>query len=87
MEFREFKNPEERDYDISSSFDTNYSSDSVSNQYAIELADLIGILEDINEEDLQENYGISVEEYWHPDEEVIRKVTEKLNSVSVGRHR
>lgn len=47
MEFREFSNPEERDYDINSSLnDNNYSTNSQntldSNQYRMQLFDLIG---------------------------------------------
>ena len=75
MTFKEFSNPEEQDYDITSSLNdednnVNYNS----NSYADELADLIGILEDVTEDSLIENYGITLQEYFHPNLEVINKV-------------
>jgi len=92
MEFREFSNPEERDYDINSSLnDDNYSSNSQSvqdsNQYYTQLFDLIGILEDIEESELIENYGITMKEYLNPNAETIKKVSQKLNSIQKGRSR
>ena len=92
MKFREFSNPEERDYDINSSLnDDNYSSNSQivqdSNQYYMQLFDLIGILEDIEESELIENYGITIQEYLNPTAETIKKVSEKLNSMQNGRSR
>ena len=92
MEFREFSNPEERDYDINSSLnDDNYSSNSQSvqdsNQYYMQLFDLIGILEDVEESELIENYGITIQEYLNPSAETIKKVSEKLNSMQNGRSR
>ena len=77
-EFTEFTNPEEKDYDITSSL--NYS---LINSYPEQLIDLIGILEDFTEKDLQEQYGISMNEYLHPTEKTINKVSERIN----GRHR
>ena len=76
MTFKEFSNPEEQDYDITSSQNgeidnnVNYSS----NPYVSELVDLIGILEDVYEEDLIRNYGITMQEYFNPNLEVINKV-------------
>lgn len=87
MEFREYSNPEERDYDITSSYSTNSSSNESLNQYVEQLFDLIGILEDITDEELMENYGISMQEYLRPTKDTIRKVEEKLNSIQNGRHR
>ena len=92
MEFREFSNPEGRDYDINSSLnDDNYSSNSQSvqdsNQYYMQLFDLIGILEDIEESELIENYGITMQEYLNPTAETIKKVSEKLNSMQNRRSR
>ena len=92
MEFREFSNPEERDYDINSSLnDDNYSSNSQSvqdtNKYYMQLFDLIGILEDFEESELIENYGITMQEYLNPTAETIKKVSEKLNSMQNGRSR
>jgi len=83
MEFKEFSNPEENDYDITSSLASVGSNNSTVNPYSEQLIDLIGILEDINEEDLQDQYGISMSEYLNPTAETITKVSEKL----FGRHR
>ena len=82
MEFKEFTNPEGKDYDINSSLNS-YNSSVQINPYSEQLDDLIGILEDITEEELQEQYGISMDEYLHPTEETINKVSEKVS----GRHR
>ena len=46
MEFKEFTNPEGKDYDINSSFNSSVQI----NTYSEQLDDLIGILEDITEE-------------------------------------
>lgn len=73
MEFQEFKNPESQDYDIHSSF-----NESTNPYYADQLLELISIPEDVTEETLQEHYGISLEEYFHPTEETIQKVKAKL---------
>lgn len=78
MEFKEFSNPEERDYDINSS---NYTQDRISssnNNYSYQLAELIGILEDVTEEELQNQYGISLNEYFKPTAETIAKVTQNI---------
>ena len=92
MEFREFSNPERRDYDINSSLnDDNYSSNSQSiqdaNKYYMQLFDLIGILEDFEESELIENYGITMQAYLNPTAETIKKVSEKLNSIQNRRSR
>ena len=81
MEFREFTNPESEDYDIKSgySYDEPQNETTV-NPYSEQLIDLIGILEDITAEELQEQYGISPNEYYHPTAETIRKVKIKLGS-------
>ncbi len=87
MEFKEYNNPEDYDYDIRSSLDGN-SSGSQEKQYCHEqLFDLIGILEDVTEKDLLINYGITIQEYLRPTKETIKKVTEKLNSISKGKSR
>ncbi len=78
MEFKEFTSPEERDYDINSSLNSFNNSVSV-NHYSEQLIDLIGILEDVSEEELQEQYGISMNEYLHPTEDTINKVTERIS--------
>lgn len=90
MEFKEFSNPEEKDYDINSSLNnTNYASNSQgiheANKYYMQLFDLIGILEDFEENELIENYGITMQEYLNPNAETIKKVSEKLNSIQKGR--
>ena len=59
IEFREFSNPEDRNYDINSSLNNdNYSFNSQSvqhdNKYYIQLFDLIGILEDFEESELKD---------------------------------
>ena len=56
MEFKEFSNPEAKDYDITSSLGSNGSYGS--NPYVEQLTSLIGILEDVTEENLREKYGI-----------------------------
>ena len=87
MGFKEYSNPEEMDYDIKSSLNTTSSNSQSSQQYYMQLFDLIGILEDINEEELKETYGISMHEYFNPTAETIRKVSAKLNEVQKGRQR
>ena len=82
MDFKEFTNPESRDYDINSSLNSFNNITSV-NPYSEQLDDLIGILEDITEEELQEQYGISMNEYFNPTQETIDKVSDKVS----GRHR
>lgn len=80
MEFREYTNPEQNNYDITSGLNSyNYNE----NVYSEQLMDLIGILEDISDEELYEQYGITEEEYLNPTAETIEKVSEKVN----GRHR
>ncbi len=83
MEFKEFTNPEENDYDIKSSLDGLDSFNNITsvNPYTMQLIDLIGILEDVTEQDLQEQYGISMNEYLHPTKETIDKVTEKVSRI------
>lgn len=82
MEFKEFSNPEGYDYDIKSSLDSSNNNSSV-NPYFEQLNDLIGILEDITEEELLEQYGISMDEYLHPTKETIDRVSEKV----IGKHK
>ena len=73
MEFREFINPESYDYDISSSLNSN-----INNPYDEQLIGLIGILEDVSEEKLLEEYDITYEEYLHPNEATIDKVMDAI---------
>lgn len=77
MEFKEFSTPEGYDYDIKSSL-VNSNNNSSVNPYSEQLCDLIGILEDITEEELLEKYGISMNKYLHPTQETIDRVSEKL---------
>ena len=74
MEFREFRNPTERDYDINNSL--YHSNNNVDDNTACinELTSIIGILEDIDEDELYKKYGITLHEYFYPDKEVINKV-------------
>lgn len=89
MEFREFSNPESKDYDITSSFRENtingYTNEE--NTYAMSLMNLIGILEDEEVDNIYENYGITEAEYLHPNAEVIAKVEAKLAEKSDVNHR
>ena len=87
MEFKEFSNPESKDYDINSSFGEVSTNSGVINPYVEQLIDLIGILEDVTDEELQNNYGISVNEYFNPTAETIAKVYKKINIGESVKHR
>ncbi len=78
MEFKEFSNHESKDYDINSSFGEAQLNSATGSPYVEQLIDLIGILEDVTEEELQQNYGISITEYLHPNAETISKVKDAL---------
>lgn len=79
MFFKEFTNPEAKDYDIYMSHSFREKQiDETDNQYINELINLIGILEDINEVDLFNTYGITLNEYYNPTEETIKKIKNKL---------
>ncbi len=78
MEFKEFSNPESKDYDINSSFRETETNSATRNPYIEQLIDLIGILEDVTEEELQQNYGISMNEYFNPTAETVSKVKDAL---------
>lgn len=77
MEFKEFSNPLEKDYDITSSYDKEETNNYVENPYDEELINLTGVLEDY--EDLT-TYGITYEEYIHPNAETISKVKDVLGT-------
>ena len=47
---------------------------------------LIGIVEDVTEESLQSQYGISMNEYFNLTADTIRKVEQKLGEQSLGEH-
>ena len=85
MEFNEFKNPEDKDFDINVSVDENYGVVS-SNGYSEMLADMIGVLEDVSEDELITRYGITLDEYLNPNEDVINKVKMRLEE-SVSMHK
>ena len=88
MEFKEFGNPESNDYDITSSLKSNSNNNNKSyNPYIEQLIDIIGILEDVTEEELQEEYGISMNEYLNPTAYTIRKVEQRVNNHTSGMHR
>ena len=78
MEFKEFSNPESQDYDIKSSFGGYEANSVTSNPYIEQLIDLIGVLEDVTEEELQQNYGISIKGYFNPTAETVSKVKDAL---------
>ena len=81
MEFKEYNNPEEMDYDINYSFDEDSAVyDEQGNNYTEQLLDLIGILEDFTDEDLMDTYGITMYEYLNPDASTIEKVKAKLET-------
>lgn len=65
-EFTEYPNPEETDYDITSS---TKESEEI-NQYILEIIDMVGFLEDGEWQD----YGLTEEEYLNPTEETVNKV-------------
>ena len=86
MEFNEFTNPEIPDYDISSSLTGSVPVANPNDIYVEQLMDIMGIVEDISEEELLEDYGISMLEYLSPNAETIEKVTQKLESREPVRH-
>lgn len=89
MEFKEFSNPEKEDYDINSSTDESITSNTVSNAniYVSQLIDLIGFIEDVTDEELQQEYGININEYFNPTALTITKVSKTLNNKSNVKHR
>ena len=76
-EYKEYKNPLERDYDLRSSLSDDETESNI-NPYEEELMELIGFVEDISDEQMIEQYGISSKEYYKPTEETIIKVKQKL---------
>ncbi len=82
MEFKEFSNPEAADYDILSSQNGVHSKERGASEedLSFELMNLIGILEDVSESDLMEQYGITLEEYYHPTPAVVLKVRHSLEN-------
>ncbi len=80
MEFREFSNPEGADYDlrVGEEEQTTYPEE---NPYVEQLLGMIGILEDVTDEEVMEQYGITMDEYFSPTAETIEKVKEKRGKV------
>lgn len=89
MEFKEFTNPEEKDYDINSSYnELNEQSTNYQNPYEEKLIELLGgFLEDFTEEELIRDYGITLKEYYSPTKETIDKVSNKLGITKTNRRR
>ena len=73
-EFTEFPNPEEVDYDITSSQGMGEI-----NQYSMEILDMVGFLED-GEHVI---YGITEEEYLHPTQETVDKIRAYLENNNI----
>ncbi len=86
MEFKEYSNPEEQDYDITSSYGEEEAVINSYNPYEDELLYLIGILEDITDEELMDKYGITMAEYINPTQETIDKVKEAMGIEESQRH-
>lgn len=78
MEFKEFTNPEEVDYDIMMSLEGNGSSTETENPYAEEQMNLIGFLEDVNDAEILATYGITADEYFHPTKESVARLKDTL---------
>ena len=76
-EYKEYKNPLERDFDLRSSLRDDETESNI-NPYEEELMELIGFVEDISNEQMIEQYGITLYEYYEPTEETIIKVKQKL---------
>ena len=80
-EFGEYTNPEKKDYDISSSL-YGYPSNKRSEQDEIE-SDFYSIVwyENVTDEELtkllQEEWGLTLQEYLHPTKETLKKVSGK----------
>jgi len=79
MEFREFSNPEAKDYDINSSLGGQSNTNNSTSDRALmveKVVNLVGFLEDGE----WEHYGITEAEYMNPNKEVIAKIQNKLES-------
>lgn len=89
-EFNEYSNPETKDYDITSSFKEEKEEKIISaeieekNHIIYELLDLLGgVLEDEEYENIEEYYGITLNEYYSPTRETIEKVKRHLGKTNV----
>ena len=76
MVFKEYSNPEAKDYDITSGLKSSSNEEKINktNKYQEALIDLIGILEDASSDELMAKYGITTQEYLHPNKETLLKV-------------
>ena len=72
---KEFSNPLEENYDITSSMHGDDSISTRSNPYLDELLNMVGILEDGE----WLGYGITEDEYLHPTKETVAKVRAYLD--------
>ena len=79
--FKEFINPGSEDYDLRSFDTTSQKTVAIVNDYSEQLVNLIGFLEDdeVTDEYLLSNFGISKKEYIYPTSETIKRVSENLN--------
>ena len=85
-EYSEFTDPLEEDYDLRQ-FEPDPDADAFSPttpDYTQEMLDLVGVLEDVTDEDLQATYGISVEEYLYPTAEAVAKVKASMSATQGG---
>ena len=63
---------------VTSSLDSGTTNDS--DNYSEQLMTLIGVPEDTTDEELKAQYGISMDEYFNPNAETIKKVSDKLTA-------
>ncbi len=74
LEFKEFPNPEEKDYDIFSAHDGVDRPGEI-NSYFMEIIDMVGFLEDGE----WVKYGITENEYMHPTAETVEKIRKAIS--------
>lgn len=88
MEFKEFTNPEEKDYDINSSFSKTERAKKASRENKINQSfiELLGILGFPKLYELAP-YGITEEEYKHPSLDTIKKLKEYAMDQKYGKTR
>ena len=74
-EFKEFRNPEEMDYDLKNNSEMKVESgNNEKRKYVEELVDMLGFLEDGQ----WVNYGLTEEEYINPTKETVEKIKKYL---------
>lgn len=79
MDFKEFSNPLEQDYDINSSLKEETITEKVSSPYEEVLNEILSQIGLLEESDL-EKIGITFEEYLYPNKETIIKIREYLKT-------